>query len=97
MAFETRLALTPIPGWWMQMLCAALVFLIGLLLLVLAPELSPRSRTSSRDQLWKIFLELMVCSSSVCGFRKYEFTSFSGVFNAVSAARRMFSVGGPRE
>ena len=36
--FEMRLVLTPVPWWWVQMLCAALAFLVGLLLLVRAPE-----------------------------------------------------------
>jgi hypothetical protein len=37
-SFETRLGLTPVPLWWAEMLCAALQFLAGLLLLVRAPH-----------------------------------------------------------
>jgi hypothetical protein len=36
--FETRLELTPVPGWWVELLGAALQFLVGLLLLVRAPH-----------------------------------------------------------
>jgi hypothetical protein len=36
--FETRLGLTPVPWWWTKLLFTALVFLVGLLLLVRAPE-----------------------------------------------------------
>jgi GAF domain-containing protein len=37
-SFDTRVGLTPIPLWWVQLLCAVPVFLVGLLLLVRAPE-----------------------------------------------------------
>jgi hypothetical protein len=36
--FEIRLGLTSVPGWWVELLGAAVQFLVGLLLLVRAPD-----------------------------------------------------------
>jgi hypothetical protein len=74
--FDARLELTPVPLWWVEALCAALQYLVAVLILVRAPDW----------HLGRRYVVMFACGTALSASFDWKMSGFRGTWLEVSLA-----------